>query len=434
MQAITKVFSDIVKPYIDAEDQTLSAEIEELRVNLLPMEIIKTLPALTYAGITFTVNEDGSFVANGTATGNLYIPFTVNRLQLPKGTYKYSGCAVGGSSSTYRMQIYNYASGSAVLTSEIYNNSNVSDNHSTFTLSSDGDLLVRIAISSGTTLSNLTFKPMIARASYSGDYRPYAMTNGELTTDKVGIDLLSEVGAVNYLNNTAITAVQAGVTFTVNDDKTVTANGSCTRSYVFELGYQSLKKGTYRLSGCPSGGSNTSFAIQLYLPNSQYVLDYGDGAVFKIDEDGSYRCNIFIYNGYTFNGQIFKPMIAPVSYTGDYVPYAKSNRDLTNELTVESGEFTRLVSFSTVTAYGIRKYGKVVELYFAGTLSEAVNAWTDFLTVPEGFRPSHYVQIVSFNTYSSCKNLQLGPSGGIQSAVSLASGDFIRLAATYIIN
>jgi hypothetical protein len=107
---------------------------------------------------------------------------------------------------------------------------------------------------------------------------------------------------------------------------------------------------------------------------------------------------------------------------------------LTEELTVVSEEIARLVSFSTLSSYRARKYGKVVELYFAGTLSEAVNIWTDFLTVPDGFRPSHYVQIVSFNTYNGCKNLQLAPSGGIQSAYNLVAGDYIRFTVTYIID
>lgn len=120
--------------------------------------------------------------------------------------------------------------------------------------------------------------------------------------------------------------------------------------------------------------------------------------------------------------------------TGDIAGIEDDIDGIEEELTVTNGQIANLVSFSSLSADIAKKYGKVVELYFAGTLSEAVSRWTDFLTVPEGFRPSHYVQIVSFNTYNSCKNLQLTPAGGIQSGDNLVVGDFIRFTVTYIID
>lgn len=176
---------------------------------------------------------------------------------------------------------------------------------------------------------------MIFDESITNDptYEPYAKTNQQLTRDKVGMDLLSEVGAVNHLNNTAVTAVENGITWTVYDDKSMNANGTqnAPGNSVFELGYQSLKKGTYRLTGCPEdGGYNTS--IQLYLPNDQYAVDYGDGAVFTLNEDATCRCNVWVKNHASFSNKVFKPMISPVDYNGPYVPYAKSNKELTEDV------------------------------------------------------------------------------------------------------
>ena len=56
---------------------------------------------ITRSGITFTVEADGTVVANGTATGLSYFILTDN-LQAKKDiTYYISGCPIGGSSETY---------------------------------------------------------------------------------------------------------------------------------------------------------------------------------------------------------------------------------------------------------------------------------------------------------------------------------------------
>ena len=50
-------------------------------------------------GVTFTVEkEDGTITANGTANSKVYLSLPINA---PSGDYYYSGCALGGSASTY---------------------------------------------------------------------------------------------------------------------------------------------------------------------------------------------------------------------------------------------------------------------------------------------------------------------------------------------
>lgn len=284
-------------------------------------------------------------------------------------------------------------------------------------------------------------------------YQPYSKTNQELTRDTNALaPMLNELGAKNLAPITleSIKAALATSTYTLDNNNQCTING-VTLTVTLDSDGNVAKcnvNGTasadtyFRLwltSALNSFGSDPLNSI-LYPTKGNYTISSGTDSedvafVYQPNISGEYSgCYIRIDNGKTVNVDVY-PMLRYASIADDtYVPYAKTNRELTEELTVESGDITRLVSFSAVTSYGVRKYGKVVELYFAGTLSEAVNTWTDFLTVPEGFRPSHYVQIASFNTYSSCKNLQLAPSGGIQSASNLSSGDFIRFSATYIID
>ena len=300
------------------------------------------------------------------------------------------------------------------------------------------------------TFNNAVVCPMICLKSFyelDTSFEPYAKTNQELTQDTTALlDNLEVNGAVNMLPNTAITQTINGVTFTVNDDGTIDVSGTATANANLVIGSFNVKAGTqYTISDGIGTLEHDDVAGVMYATSvpaqgeaawywrTDYIGAPVDRRTAIANYDAVVTATIRIPSGATVNYK-FKPMFTLASYNEEYVPYAKSNRELTEELTVKSGEITRLVSFSAVTSYGIRKYGKVVELYFAGTLSEAVNTWTDFLTVPEGFRPSHYVQIVSFNTYSSCKNLQLAPSGGIQSASNLSSGDFIRFSATYIID
>lgn len=325
----------------------------------------------------------------------------------------------------------------------------------TFTTPStfDDNLIIGLYYGKDIVETNAIVKVMLRLASIQDDtWVPYVPTNKELMSCKLN----GYVGAKN-LNSypyTNTSYVSNGITWTDNGDGTVTANGTATADSYFGCHQRGVNtnnqliipNGTYIASGCPDTGSGTTYEIRIErtynnaVDNLAFVRTMA-GKVFTANGDDSFndhvrlQINLVIRSGATVSNLTFKPMIRRVEDTDPtWQPYAKTNKELTEELTVETGEITRLVSFSALTSYGVRKYGKVVELYFAGTLSEAVNIWTDFLTVPDGFRPSHYVQIVSFNTYNSCKNLQLAPSGGIQSAYKLESGDFIRFTVTYIID
>ncbi len=250
-------------------------------------------------------------------------------------------------------------------------------------------------------------------------------------------DILNVYASKNLLPSLTSTYTWNEVTYTPQSDGSIVVTGTASpdTSLAMLTTTTVLPAGSYVVSSGVTMTNPIELVIDDTNNNRLATVNSGNYRNFTIDSDTTIKCYIWIYKGTDAGGIRIYPMIRKVSIADDtYVPYAKTNKELTEELTVEAGDITRLVSFSAVTAYGLRKYGKVVELYFAGTLSEAVNTWTDFLTVPEGFRPSHYVQIVSFNTYSSCKNLQLAPSGGIQSGANLTSGEFIRFTATYIIN
>ena len=58
----------------------------------------------TINGITFTVNDDGTVLVNGTATAMAQINLVGTRQQLSKGKYIVSGCPTGGNNK-YRINL-----------------------------------------------------------------------------------------------------------------------------------------------------------------------------------------------------------------------------------------------------------------------------------------------------------------------------------------
>ena len=148
-------------------------------------------------------------------------------------------------------------------------------------------------------------------------------------TGKYGIEVKNT--GKNLLENRGVSNTSNGITFTVNDDKTILANGNNngTANSNFIINNYSLKAGTYILNGCPSGGSSTTYrlAIQKTSGWSVLALDTGSGSKqFTIDEATKIQVAIFIQKGQTVSNLLFKPMIRLSSIIDDtYEPYQSSS-------------------------------------------------------------------------------------------------------------
>ena len=141
----------------------------------------------------------------------------------------------------------------------------------------------------------------------------------------------------NLLENTASTMDRLGITFTVNDDGSVTASGTATdRSAITVKDKVYLKKvGAYKLSGCPNGGSETTYRLLFGIKKADGtfiadIIDYGNGASFSITQEMIDSkvygvALIYVFSGYTANNLTFKPMIRLASDTDDtYEPYKET--------------------------------------------------------------------------------------------------------------
>lgn len=107
----------------------------------------------------------------------------------------------------------------------------------------------------------------------------------------------------------------SGVTF-VRDGNTIIANGTATDTIGFPIIYASnsyssmrlLSGKTYRLSGCPAGGSNVTYSLWLNVP-SDTLQDTGDGVLYTPTEETLAGIYIVVRKGVTVTNVVFNPAV-----------------------------------------------------------------------------------------------------------------------------
>lgn len=181
----------------------------------------------------------------------------------------------------------------------------------------------------------------------------------EALTNKTNdiISTMSANGAHNLLPNTLKSQVQKGVTYTVNSDGSIYANGTATADSIAHVGNITLDVGTYILTGAISENMRLILASD-GQPNK---FDEGSGLTFTVDSKTSFDVHIYIKNGFTVN-DTFYPMIRCSSDKDQtYTPYAMTNREL-SEYDSDFISFTPTSDMTVIESYS-RRVGKVVTIY-----------------------------------------------------------------------
>lgn len=306
----------------------------------------------TQNGITKTVNADGSFTLNGTATKNTYF-YWMGPTTFPTENIQYTysietsavwgiGQAIAGidkrSETAY---IDRYKSLFADGTTHI---------EGTFTGESGYYAWAWIFIPNGTQLTDVIVKGMIRMASIKDDtFVPYAKTNGALTIDKAEQaevnDIVNVLGAKNlipypYFDGTSKT--NNGITYTVNDDGSITANGTATagsRFYLISSVSSNMPNGNYIISDGDVGDSSSNVQVALWDDSTYtgvvYITNNGEKAFTLSDTPTRTGTSIYVSvdSGTTVSNLTFYPMLRLASDPDDtYQPYAMTNRELTEKL------------------------------------------------------------------------------------------------------
>ena len=117
-----------------------------------------------------------------------------------------------------------------------------------------------------------------------------------------------------------------GITWTINEDNSVTANGSTQNTFALFLVKLYLKQGSYIINGCPENGSQNTYRCEIRDTGlSSISQDVGSGATVNIASDGFYYYSIRIASGYTCDNLTFYPMIRKSGIEDDtYEPYIEN--------------------------------------------------------------------------------------------------------------
>ena len=144
--------------------------------------------------------------------------------------------------------------------------------------------------------------------------------NGSLKNIVVkGNTVQNSTNGLNLINCTPKTTTINGITMVNNEDGTYTVNGTATNDFDIAVAPYTIKQNIYyTLSGCPSGGSNTTY----YLDPRGYEYDTGSGITIRNpNQDFSNYIRIVIKKGVTVNNLLFKPMFNEGQTAQPYEPY-----------------------------------------------------------------------------------------------------------------
>ena len=277
-------------------------------------------------GLSSVLNKDGSITVNGTPTLE-YASVVRNTLTLEKGTYYISGGGLGNGKVFAQVTITK-ADGS-----KTYNRD------ASFTLDgTEKDLLFTIQADKMQPINNYTIKPMLNKGSTALSYEPYTggipSPNPEYpqAIESVCYDGNAKFGLYgkNILPNDAVTTVKHGITYTVNDDGSITVNGTATGQSSVKI-YEGEFTSGYYLSGCPSGSdSGNLYRLQIVNhTNDRYTIlarDEGSGSPIDISKFNTGYVEIVVPTGSVVSNITFYPMIRLASISDDtYEPYNKQS-------------------------------------------------------------------------------------------------------------
>lgn len=195
------------------------------------------------------------------------------------------------------------------------------------------------AVKSGGVFSSLSNKvdKVAGKGLSTNDYDD--TEKGKVADNASAIEaMVNQYGSKNLAPNNASTTEMSPVTFTVNSDKSVsvarTGNHSSWRTLVLSKNI-TLKAGTYILSSGYTGDEQYTVYFELVdSTGSVAKTDLSDAVTFTIQTDitnGMFQIAVRPGNS-TFNVTI-KPMLRDARVADStYVPYAMTNRELTNRV------------------------------------------------------------------------------------------------------
>lgn len=204
------VQNKVVKAYVDKKvsenvdfststSKTLNDTVEApLMIGNATRNLLNpTLQTTTQNGVTCTNNGDGTYTLNGTATAGVVLYIAGSPTKNAVGGYKLLGCPINGSNDTYRIVVSYYDNESWQAEGRDTGNGVIIDG-------TYPKLNYLIKVESGTTLTNIVFKPMLTtdlNATYD-DFVPYTESTAHIdsSTEFPLLGLKSFDGETNIIS------------------------------------------------------------------------------------------------------------------------------------------------------------------------------------------------------------------------------------------
>lgn len=163
------------------------------------------------------------------------------------------------------------------------------------------------------------------------------------------------LGAKNLLPNNATSQTINGVTFTVNADGSVTVNGTATASADLQCGsyntpyyydFVNKYKGTDRKFRFTGKTSN----VRLQFWSTNFTVYDENAFAFPANINmNNFNFSIHVDNGATVNNETIYPMMILASDPDDtYVPYAMTNREITDAVNTLQNKINPLFNINTI--------------------------------------------------------------------------------------
>lgn len=358
--------------------------------NLIPYPLTNR----TTNGITYTVQSDGSVLANGTASAenNAYYNFAYKTLKL--GDTSYTLSCEGLPKSVY-VYVYDETIGKAVA--------NVSDTPVTKTFVGDSTHTYSLSINvgKGTSVSDLAIKPILEMGTIAHAYEPISESNVNLKNaiDKVSTSQGRNLISYPYYNGTSYES--NGVTYTVNEvDGTITVNGTATKESDFRLispydtsDRKTLELGqTYTLSDGMNQSNSIGYQAPVYFQfvridttknDFNYGISTNYGNMTWTASDANllqYGIRIVVRSGVTVDNVVLKPMLEIGAIAHSYEPTTESNVSLKKSIETKA-TINDTSTTSTTETWSAKKINEKTAQNFNNriilSVSRGANAYTD---------------------------------------------------------
>lgn len=417
------------EPHHESVEQTLrDAEVIEGKNKLYIPNQSRTLNGVTLKAI------GGILYFSGTNTSSSGTWPPMRGINIPKGHYVFS---VKGMTTNANQVEIKTSDETTTLAHVDTNNPSVA-----ITVDSDwNDVCILARAASNANVDGIVLYPMLCTKEEwdkSRDFEPYYIPLKDSKFDRAEQRVLGAKNLIPFPYNVNLPITDSGITFTLNSDHSITANGTCTEgSYptlndiisAEKLNSLITQHGKIVLSGCPQNGGNNTYQIFVRSSSKDYIFQRGDDVILDTADMVKGVC-IQIRSGYTANNLVFKPMLRLASDPDStYQPYAMTNRELTEMMAVQESEVGSIASGASVgsdVGNHLVKTGKIVTLDIRLT-SVSKGEWGDIGIIPLGFRPKYRLNVKDWAGHS----MAIKTDGAIQCASTLSNAE-VCIHATWI--